>query len=111
MQEDIFFINERGEKISLENVMSHIGIANKILEQDNKMNEEFLNSGKSNPIDFLISTKGYIAVSQMQYYKSITYDSAKLPENNKRFLQYYKEEGYSSTDFEAERKKLERGEY
>lgn len=107
--EEVFFIDENCNKISCDNISSHIGLANLIIEKTD-LKTEFEQSIKDNPIDFLIEDKGYIAISDSDMYRQVTYDSEFISEKQKRFIQYYAEEGYDFTDFAIERRKLERGE-
>ena len=107
--EEVFFIDENGNKISCDNISSHIGLANLIMEKAD-LKTEFEQSGKYNPIEFLIENKGYLAISYSDIYRKVTYDSEFISEKQKRLIQYYTEEVYDFTDFAMERKKLERGE-
>lgn len=107
--EEVFFIDENGNKISCENISSHIGLANLIIEKKD-LKKEFEQSGKYSPTEFLIENKGYIAISDIDTYRKVTYDSEFTSEKQKRLIQYYSEEGYDFTDFAIERRKLERGE-
>ncbi len=107
--EEVFFIDKDGNKISCENISSHIGLANLIIEKKD-LKKEFEQSGKNNPIEFLIENKGYIAISNSGIYRKVTYDSEFVSEKQRRCIQYYAEEGYGFTDFAIEKRKLERGE-
>lgn len=110
--EAVFLIDKQGRRISSENISSHIGLANLIIEKDEELKKEFERSGKYNPVEFLIEDKGWMAISDDNFYnREVTYDSEFISEEQKRWMQYYHEEGYHFTDFAMERRKLERGEY
>lgn len=108
---DLFLINEKGEKISSENISSHIGLAYLVIENDNELKKEFEQSGKQNPLEFFLGDKGYVAGSQIgNYYKKLIYDSNLISENAKRWIQYYHEENFETNDLAIEKEMLERGE-
>ena len=69
-----------------------------MLEKDEELKKEFEESGKKDPIEFLISNKGYIAGGTMGVYKSIIYKSSSISEKQKKILAYYYEEGYNLKD-------------
>lgn len=111
MDDEIFLIDREGKRFSSEQISSHIGLANLILEQDEALKREFEQSGKINPLEFLLGDKGYMTISQIGVYKQVIYDSALVSEEQRRWLYYYYEEGYKFKDLAAEKKSLEKGEY
>ena len=110
MKEETFFVTSSGDKISCEDVNSHIGLANVLFEKDEKLKKEFEKSGKESPLEFLLEDKGYMTVSNMEYYKHVIYDSDLVTDEQRRWLLYFNEEGYSSKDLAIEKRELERGE-
>lgn len=98
IEDEVFFIDENGNKISNEKIASHIGLAMNLLEKNEKLKKEFEESGKNDPTEFLISDKGYLAGGTMRVYKSITYKSNLISDKQRRLLQYYCEEGYKLND-------------
>ena len=51
---EVFFIDKKGNKISCDKVNSHIGLANIVMENDEKLKQEFQRSGKQNPVETLL---------------------------------------------------------
>ena len=51
-----------------------------------------------------------MTVSNMEYYKHVIYDSDLVTDEQRRWLLYFNEEGYSSKDLAIEKRELERGE-
>ena len=98
--EEVFFIDREGNKISIDGVLSHIGLAHKIVESSDNLKSEFNKSGKVDPIDFLISNKGYMKLSNQGYYRKCVYSSSKVSERQRAFIDYFIEEGYSLDDLE-----------
>lgn len=96
--DEAFFVDENGNKISSDTISSHIGLALIMLEKNEELKKEFEDSGKENPIEFFISNKGYIAGGTMGTYKSIIYKSSSISEKQKKILTYYYEEGYNLKD-------------
>ena len=58
---EVFFIDKKGNKISCDKVNSHIGLANIVMENDEKLKQEFQRSGKQNPVEFFLENKEYMA--------------------------------------------------
>lgn len=110
MDEEVFIIDKQGKRFSSKDISSHIGLANLIIEKDDELKKEFKQSGKRNPLEFLLENKGYMATSEIGTYRNVTYDSSLLSEQQKRWLYYYHEEGYKFTDLLEEKERLERGE-
>ena len=111
MDEEVFLIDREGKRFSSEEISSHIGLANLIIEQNEELKKEFEQSGKRNPLEFLLGDKGYMTISEMGVYKQVIYDSELLSEQQRRWLGYYHEEGYKFKDLAIEKKSLEKGEY
>ena len=105
--EEVFFINKEGKRFYCENISSHIGLANLMIKQDEKLAERFKKSRKGNPVEFLLENEGCIAGSDGIDNK-ITYDSELISEGQKRWIQYYIEEGYGHYDLAMERKRLQK---
>ena len=106
--DEAFFIDENGNKISSEEISSHIGLALRILEENEELKKEFEKSGKANPVEFLISNKGYMAGGTMGVYKSITYKSSSITDKQRRLLGYYYEEGYRLNNESAKKEEREK---
>ena len=105
--EEIFFIDSEGNKISSDKIFSHVALANAILQKRKELEEEYKQSGERDPVDFLISKKGYIKISNQGYYRKCVYSSIKISEKQKNLISYYCEEGYSLDDIDF-KKYLER---
>ena len=101
MDEEVCFIDGDGNKISCENISSHIGLAMAILEQDQKINEEFKRSTMQDPVDFLVYNKGWAKTTRQGYYRKCIYSSSRLTEKQRKRLLYYKyTEGYEMDDLD-----------
>ncbi len=110
MEEEVFLIDDNGNRISCDKISSHIGLANAILEKNENLKLEFEKSGKASPLEFLLGDKGYITVSNMGLYQEVIYDSVLVTEKQKRWLLYYHEEGYKFKNLALEKQSTERGE-
>ena len=112
---EVFKKKKKGNKFSCDNVNSHIGLANVVIENDENLKQEFQKSGKRNPVEFLLGDKGYIAGDE-GYHGKLTFDSEVTSDEQKRWIAYYVgEEGYQHHDLAREREimqreNLERGE-
>ena len=112
---EVFFIDKKGNKISCDKVNSHIGLANIVIENDEKLKQEFQRSGKQNPVEFFLENKEYMAGNE-GYHGRLTYDSEFVSDEQKRWINHYVgEEGYEHHDLARERRimqkeKLDRGE-
>ncbi len=108
---EVFLINKKGEKISSPTISSHIGLSDKLIEDNEELKKEFELSGKNSTLEFLLGDKGYMAGSEIgNYYKKITYESNLASEKQKRLIQYYCGKGYRLEDLAKEKEKMERGE-
>lgn len=97
--DDVFFINQDCKKLSSEDIASHIGLANLILENNEQLKKEFQKSGRNNPVDFLICDKGYLKITNQGIYQKLVYSSDKLSPRQKELVEYYTQaEGYDSDD-------------
>lgn len=96
--EEVFFINKEGKRLSAENVNSHIGLANIVLNGDESLRQEFEKSKKESLLQFLLDDKGFMSVSDMGFYKKVSFDKTQISEEQKRWLLYYHEEGYELED-------------
>ncbi len=111
MEEEISLINQEGEKITSDKISSHIGLAYLILERDEELKKEFEQSGKRNPLEFLLGDKGWMTTAKIgEYYKKIVYDSEIISDSQKKWIEYYLKKGYRPQDLAMEKKNLERGE-
>lgn len=107
MDDYVSFIDQDGNEISCDNISSHIGLAEKIIDEDPELKEEFEKSGKD-AMNFLTLDKGYISRGTMgNSYKNISYASDKVSEKQKKLIAYYKEEGYETRDFTQELKEFQ----
>ena len=95
---EAFFVDKEGKKISMDKISSHIGLAIEIMKNDAKLYEEFKKSRKRDPVDFLISDKGYIKITKQGYYRKCIYSSSKISEIQKYICLHYIEQGYSVED-------------
>lgn len=95
---EIFFVDKDGNKISNENIGSHIGLAFAMLEEDETLKKEFMESKKRNPAEFLIANKGYMTVNNIGEYKTVVFTSSSISDKQQRLLTYYHEEGYELND-------------
>ena len=98
MDDKVFFIDANGNMISIDNISSHIGLANEIMKKDKSLQEEFKKSGKIDPVDFLVLDKGYIKLAELGFYKKCVYSRSKLSERQKEICMYFKEKGYELED-------------
>ena len=106
MENDVCFIDKIGKRVRCDTIASHMGLANLMLKEMPELGEEFKKSGKQDPVDFLISNKGYIKVTTQGRYKSVVYDSSTTISNMQReLLIHYRELGYSLDDLEAMRRR------
>ena len=95
MEDEISYIDENGQKISSDEMSSHIGLSNLILEKNEELKQEYEKSGKTDMCDFFVMDKGYLKVSNIgDYYKVVTFSSSKISDKQKSLLMYYMEEGY-----------------
>ncbi len=106
MTNETFFINQEGNRISSENISSHIGLAYLIIQKDKGLEKEFHESGKENPEVFLLGNKGYMTASELT--KTVVFDSKLISEKQMDWLRYYHEEGYRFHDVAREKEELER---
>ena len=99
MAEVCCFIDENGNRIYVEEIYSHIGLANVMLEQNEELKKEFEKSGKRDPVDFLIKDKGYMKVSDSGMgYKKLIFSSENISVKQKRALQRFRAVGYACED-------------
>ena len=98
MDYESFFVDKEGNKISMDKISSHIGLAVEVMKNDAKLYEEFKKSGKRDPVDFLISNKGYIKITNQGYYRKCIYSSSKISEKQRDICLYYIEQGYGVED-------------
>lgn len=107
----VFFINKEGNKITSDEVCSHVELANIIIENDIRLKEEY-NSGNNSiksTANFLQECKGFIRGEQSGKDGNIIYDSSRLTERQKKALNFFIEKGYSSIDIYAPRSKEQQG--
>lgn len=96
--DEVFFIDKDGNKLSSEDICSHIGLGNLILQKNENLREEFQRSKKRSLTEFLIVDKGYVAAGSMGEYRNITFDRNSISEKQKRLIHYYHAEGYRCND-------------
>ena len=63
MEEEVIFIDSNGNIIQYNEICSHIGLASKIISEDEHLKELFKNSKSKRTDIFLIYELGYISVS------------------------------------------------
>ena len=105
MIQKVFFVDKEGNEIQGEDIGSHVGLAEQIIEQDERLKNEY-NSGNNimrSSANFLQESKGFMRGSQIGEYKNIIFDSSSLTENQRKALRGYYEEGYKLMDSYAEK--------
>ena len=107
---EVFLIDKNGNRFSSDNISSHIGLAYLIMEKDGKLKEEFEQSRKQNPLEYLLGDKGCVTVSEIgNYYREVIYDSKLISETQKKWVQYYHDRNYKLKDLAIEKENLESG--
>ena len=96
--DEIFFVDKKGNKISSEEISSHIGLALQIIKQEQNLESEFKSSNEKNASIFLIKEKGYMAASETDIRNFIVYNSLNVSEEQKRILEHYAREQYALED-------------
>lgn len=97
--DEVFFIDKDGNKIASDEIESHYGLADLILEKNEDIKAEFEKSKRKDPVDFLIFEKGYAAVSNLgSYYRVIKFSSLNTTEKQSEIIQYFHERGYKIDD-------------
>ena len=76
--DEIFFVDKKGNKISSEEISSHIGLALQIIKQEQNLESEFKSSNEKNASIFLIKEKGYMAASETDIRNFIVYNSLNM---------------------------------
>ena len=111
MDDEAYFIDREGNKISCDRISSHVGLARELLNQDEELQQEFSSRKGESPVTFLHKVKGYMIVSQMGkwYRKAIIYGDLKTAEQDK-WLKYFQGKGYAIIDSAEQERKLEMGE-
>ena len=95
---DTCFIDRDGNEIHMDGVESHIGLANEIIKNDPKLNDEFINSYRKDMVDFLIYEKGFIKLSNQMYYRRCVFLSSKISPKQRKILRFFAEDGYELDD-------------
>ncbi len=103
--EEVFFIDLDGKVIESDTIASHIGLAKDIVEKDENLKQEFIESGYYKEDIFLTNYKGYILGSGMPYNRFILVNKEKTTPAQKKTALIYLEEGYRPyfTDDEKEK--------
>lgn len=96
----VFWIDKKGNEISIPSINSHIGLADYFLKNSPALKEQFEDRKDKNQniIDFLISVKGFMKGSKFDGYRSITFDSRTLSEEQRGVLPGYNEQNYKLDD-------------
>ncbi len=97
---DAFFIDGEGNKISINKISSHIGLALEIIAKNKQLQKDFNESGERDPVQFLIANKGYLKITDQKSYKRCIYSSLKLSDIQREFVNYYEEHGYVLEDID-----------
>ena len=108
--DEIFFVDKNGNKISSEEISSHIGLAFQIIKQEQNLECEFKSSNQKDASIFLIKEKGYMAGSKTDIRDFIVYNSLNVSEKQKRILGYYAREDYALEDIAKKINKEKDGE-
>ena len=108
MRDAVWFIDKNGKKFSCDTISSHIGLANLIIENDLKLGEEYKASKKVDPVDFLISNKGYMKITDLSCYKALVFDSTTISNMQRGVIRHYYELGFRIEDIEAIRLRKEK---
>ena len=91
----VFFINRQCEIISNEQIKFHELLADHIVDSNEELKEKFKNSKIDNKTLFLILDEGYLAGTDSERYKEISFSPSNLTQKEMEILLYYKEEqGY-----------------
>ncbi len=110
-EEYVSFVDSNCNEISNEEISSHIGLANLIVESDEALKEEYKESGRNNTVEFLILDKGYFSKGTMgAHYKQIVYSKCNISDKQRKLIAYLKEEGYTlkeESQFDNQSNKLE----
>lgn len=113
MQEkyDVFLIDNEGNKISSDEINFHLGLAKLVLGKDEKLKEEYEQSGALDEFQFLLLKKGYIAGAEIgEQYKKITYYSKLVSEKQTKIIEYYRNKKAKLYDLAEDEQKMEREE-
>lgn len=108
--EDIYFIDNDGNKVYSDTIKSHIGLAKMIIENNKEMQLEIQNSNVQDIVDFIVQNKGYMKVSDLgRFYKVVTFSSKRLTKKQKDILYFLAEEGYKFDDLSNLRQSKDNG--
>ena len=103
--EDIFFVDKNGKKIFSEEISSHIALGNLVIQKDEQLKKEYEESGKRDVVDFLISDKGYLKVTNIDYYYSLVFSASKISKKQKEVVRRYGIAGYRLDDLDKKKQK------
>ena len=108
MSRRVFFIDNNENKISNDEIEFHEPLIELIFEKYPELQKKFKQSGINSKYVFLLE-EGYLAGTDSERYKEITFLKYKISERAKEILLYYYEEGYNLHDISEEIKyELER---
>ncbi len=108
MSRRVFFIDNNENKISNDEIEFHEPLIELIFEKYPELQKKFKQSGINSKYVFLLE-EGYLAGTDSERYKEITFLKSKISERAKEILLYYYEEGYNLHDISEEIKyELER---
>jgi len=108
MEDGICFIDKEGKRFSCDTIASHIGLAKLIIEQDSKLGEEYKASNKIDPVDFLISNKGYMRVTNQGCYRVLVFDSTTISNMQRGVIRHYNELGFRLEDMEVIKQRMQK---
>ena len=105
--EEVIFIDPKGNIIQYDNICSHAGIAEKLIEENEELKQKFEESGCSIPYVFLMVDEGYLAVNVDPVYgMTLTANVENLTDIQRSILNNYLIAGakLSSIDLETAKK-------
>lgn len=99
MEAHPYYIDQECKIIEFEDIASHIGIAKRIVEDDELLKKEFENSKMQYQTDFLIERKGFIQVTDEVgngwYNKKLLFSASKMKPAQKRMIMGLIDEGFT----------------
>ena len=88
--EEVIFIDPNGNIIQYDNICSHVGVAAKLISENEELKQRYQESGCRVPNMFLMVYEGYIAVSVDPIYgMNLTVNSERLTDIQKEIVRNY----------------------
>jgi len=99
------YINPDGRYVEYEDLASHIGIAVRIIEDDEKLKREFEESGIKLATDFLVYKKGFVQVTDDvgngYYFRKLVFSASKLSPVQKSMVMGLIDDGFTYENVDA----------